>query len=118
MIICTLIAITKYFLDLFAKERRVGGGGSDGRITRLVNSTRPLMQKLAMYVIVVALHLSDFCCNLSLMAVDLKCTPKYLADIARELGCSIEKVPGNNISLARLSAPLNFPKRRLIAARK
>ena len=56
-IICTLIAMTKYFLDLFAKERR--GGGSNGRITRLVNSTRPLMQKLAMYVIVVALHLSD-----------------------------------------------------------
>ena len=108
----------KHFLDLFAKERRIGGSGTEGKLTRLVNSTRPLMQKLAMYVIVIALHVSDFCCNLSLMAVDLKCTPKYLADIARELGCTIEKVPGKNVSLARLLAPLNFPKRKLITTRK
>lgn len=95
-----------------------GGAQFDGRTTRLINSTIPLVQKLAMYVIVIGLHVSDFCCNLSLMATDLKCTPKYLTDIARELGCTIEKVAGKNVSFARLSAPLSFPKRRLMATKR
>ena len=103
---------------MFAKERKLGGGGADGRKIWLVSSTKLLVQKLAMYVIVIALHVSDFCCNLSAMAIDLKCTAKYLADIARELGCVIEKVGGKNVSLARLTAPLTFPRRRLVRAAK
>ena len=70
-----------------------------------------------MQILVVALSAtSDYKCNLSLMAEDLKMNVQKLSATSRELGCSNEKK--QSYSIAVLTAPLKFPSRKMGAAKK
>ena len=77
-------------------------------------SSKGLIDKFFMHIIVLVLHSCNFQCSISRLAQDTKLTDNTLSNIARALGCNIVKRPSDSFPhgdvTAVLSAPLIFPK--------
>lgn len=75
------------------------------------------IDRLLMYLLVLALSNSNYSINISLLANDLKLQPVKLGGLAKEVGCTIIKMFGSDrsndsITTAELKVSLTFPERK------
>lgn len=100
--------VEERLLSLFTERQE---GRRPGSFMQKMNNG--LKSKLNAYICAMCLHIDSFAVNCSTLAKDLKMPVSKVQDLFKQLGCTSEAVKADSglvMRVARLSAPLQFPK--------
>jgi DNA-directed RNA polymerase I subunit RPA49 len=99
--------VQERLLSLFTERQ---DGKKPGQTVQRINNS--LRAKLTAYICALCLHIDSFAVNCGSLAQDLKIPVSKTQDLFKQIGCTSEtkKIGDETVKMARLTAPLRFPK--------